>query len=88
MITKRVIQNMAEIHIGDSTHNHDHVATTVTPINFSTINTIVSSPMNPIPPDDDDDDLLILPVTFYCVTTHSFLKFFYFCTIANLFIFG
>lgn len=88
MITKRVIQNMAEIHIGDITHHQDHVATVVTPINFNTINTIVSSPTNPIPPDDDDDDLLILPITFYCVTTHSFLKFFYFCTITNLFIFG
>lgn len=88
-ITKRVIQNRTEIHIGDITHHQDHVATAVTPINFSTINTIVNSPTNPIPldDDDDDDDLPILPITFYCVTTHSFLKFFYFCTITNLFIF-
>ena len=47
------------IHIGLKTHNQDHVATTVVPVNFNTMNTIVSNPANPIPLDDDDDELLI-----------------------------
>lgn len=57
MITKRAIQNKIEIHIGDNTHNHDHVATAVTPTNFNTINTIVSNPTKPMPEDEDDDEL-------------------------------
>jgi hypothetical protein len=55
MITKRMIQNRIEIHIGDNTHNHDHVAITVTPTNFNTMNTIVSSPTKPMPEDEDDE---------------------------------
>ena len=55
MITKRAIQNRIEIHIGDNTHNHDHVATTVVPVNFNTMNTIVSSPTKPMPEDEDDE---------------------------------
>lgn len=50
-----IIQNRIEIHIGDNTHNHDHVATTVTPTNFNTMNTIVSNPTKPMPEDEDDE---------------------------------
>lgn len=50
-----IIQNKIEIHIGDNTHNHDHVATAVTPINFNTMNTIVSNPTKPMPEDEDDE---------------------------------
>lgn len=50
-----IIQNKIEIHIGDNTHNHDHVATAVTPTNFNTMNTIVSNPTKPMPEDEDDE---------------------------------
>lgn len=50
-----IIQNRIEIHIGDNTHNHDHVATVVTPTNFNTMNTIVSNPTKPMPEDEDDE---------------------------------
>ena len=46
-------------HRGAVIHHQDHVATTVVPVNFNTMNTIVSNPANPIPLDDDDDELLI-----------------------------
>jgi hypothetical protein len=46
-ITKIAITSKAEIHSGANTHNHDHV---ITPQSFKTINTIVSKPVNPIPP--------------------------------------
>lgn len=36
-----------DIHIGDNTHHHDH---DITLVNFNTINAIVSTPINPIPP--------------------------------------
>ena len=36
--------SMAEIQMGDNTHTHDQL---ITPVNFSTINTRVSSPGNP-----------------------------------------
>ena len=38
--------NNAEIKIGDNTHTHDQA---ILPVNFKTINTIVRSPVNPIP---------------------------------------
>lgn len=50
-----ISQNRIEIHIGDNTHNHDHVATAVTPANFNTMNTIVSNPTKPMPEDEDDE---------------------------------
>lgn len=50
-----ISQNRIEIHIGDNTHNHDHVATAVTPTNFNTMNTIVSNPTKPMPEDEDDE---------------------------------
>ena len=65
-----IIQNMAEIHIGDNTHNHDHVATTVVPVNFNTINTIASNPTKPMPDDEDDDELF--PIILF---VYMFLQF-------------
>lgn len=50
-----ISQNRIEIHIGDNTYNHDHVATAVTPTNFNTMNTIVSNPTKPMPGDEDDE---------------------------------
>jgi len=41
---------IAEIQIGEITINHDQ---DITPVNFKTTNTIVKSPMNPMPPFDD-----------------------------------
>ena len=70
MITKRATQNRIEIHIGDNTHNHDHVATAVVPVNFNTINTIVSNPTKPIPDDEDDDELF--PIILF---VYMFLQF-------------
>ena len=55
MITTIAIQNRIEIHIGDNTHNHDHVATAVVSVNFNTINTIASNPTKPMPDDEDDE---------------------------------
>lgn len=52
---KTIITSATEIHIGDKTHNHDHV------IIFSSlrvIKTIVSNPVNPIPL--ELDELLLL----------------------------
>ena len=46
------------IHIGLNTHHQDHVATTVVPVNFNTMNTIVNNPQNPIPLDEDDELLI------------------------------
>jgi hypothetical protein len=45
------------IHVGARTQNHDH---SMTLVSFSTMNTIVRSPKNPIPPDEDDDVFAIL----------------------------
>lgn len=70
MITKRATQNRIEIHIGDNTHNHDHVATAVVPVNFNTINTIVSNPTKPMPDDEDDDELF--PIILF---VYMFLQF-------------
>jgi hypothetical protein len=56
----RIKLNIKVIHIGLSTHNQDHVATTVDPVSFKTINTIVNNPAKPIPLDEDDDELLII----------------------------
>lgn len=58
-INATISQKTIEIHRGDITHHQDHVATTVTPINFKTINTIVNNPANPIPLDEDDELLII-----------------------------
>lgn len=69
IITKRAIQNRIEIHIGDNTHNHDHVATAVVPVNFNTINTIVSNPTKPIPDDEDDE---LFPIILF---VYMFLQF-------------
>lgn len=45
------------IQSGESTQSHDHV---IWPVSFSVINTIVSSPRNPMPPlDDEDDDAML-----------------------------
>lgn len=51
---------MALIQIGDSTHHHDQA---ITFVNLSTMNTIVSSPTKPIPPDDEllFDDIISSP---------------------------
>ena len=38
-----------DIHVGDSTHHQDQ---SMNPVSFSTINAMVSSPVNPIPEDD------------------------------------
>ena len=51
--------SIQDIHSGDNTNHQLHVATTVVPVNFNTMNTIVNNPANPIPLDDDDDELLI-----------------------------
>ena len=69
MITKRATQNRIEIHIGDNTHNHDHVATAVVPVNFNTINTIVSNPTKPMPDDEDDE---LFPIILF---VYMFLQF-------------
>ena len=69
MIIKRIIQSRIEIHIGDNTHNHDHVATAVVPVNFNTINTIVSNPTKPIPDDEDDE---LFPIILF---VYMFLQF-------------
>lgn len=69
MITTITIQNRIEIHIGDNTHNHDHVATTVVPVNFNTMNTIVSSPAKPMPDDEDDE---LFPIILF---VYMFLQF-------------
>ena len=68
MITTIAIQNRIEIHIGDNTHNHDHVATTVVSVNFNTINTIASNPTKPMP--DDEDELF--PIILF---VYMFLQF-------------
>ena len=68
MITTIAIQNRIEIHIGDNTHNHDHVATTVVLVNFNTINTIASNPTKPMP--DDEDELF--PIILF---VYMFLQF-------------
>lgn len=69
MITKRAIQNMAEIHIGANTQIHGHAATAVVPVNFNTINTIVSNPTKPIPDDEDDE---LFPIILF---VYMFLQF-------------
>lgn len=48
-----------EIQIGDNTHTHDQA---ILPVNFKTINTIVSSPVNPIPP--ELEVVLLIYLTF------------------------
>lgn len=53
-INIRIKTSIREIQIGDNTHTQDHV---ITPSNLSTINTIVSIPQNPIPPDGDELEL-------------------------------
>lgn len=65
MIIKTIIQNRIEIHIGDNTHSHDHVATTVVSVSFNTMNTIVSNPAKPIPDDEDDDELFLIILFVY-----------------------
>ena len=47
IITIAIKNRIQLIQIGDSTHSHDQE---ITPHNFSTINTIASSPAKPIPP--------------------------------------
>ena len=69
MITKKITQNRTEIHIGDNTHSHDHVATAVVSVNFNTINTIVSNPTKPIPDDEDDE---LFPIILF---VYMFLQF-------------
>ena len=69
MIIKRIIQSRIEIHIGDNTHNHDHVATAVVSVSFNTINTIVSNPTKPIPDDEDDK---LFPIILF---VYMFLQF-------------
>ena len=52
-MTKRIeITSDALIQIGESTHHHDQP---ILPMSFSTMNTIVSSPTKPMPPDDEDE---------------------------------
>lgn len=50
------ITNPIDIHIGDNTHHHDQ---SILPISFRVMNTTVSRPQNPMPPDDEDDSLLM-----------------------------
>lgn len=45
-MTNTIITKIADIHIGDRTHSQLHE---ITPVNFNTMNAIVSSPVNPIP---------------------------------------
>jgi hypothetical protein len=51
--------------MGDSTHHHDQ---SITWQSFSTMNTIVSSPENPIPPDAAEDDELLILLGFWVVS--------------------
>lgn len=47
---------------GNNTQNQLQV---ITLVSLSTINTIVSKPKNPIPPDEDDDETFAIVVCFY-----------------------
>lgn len=47
MISRTTKVIAAEIQMGDNTHHHDHV---IFPRSFRIINTMVNSPVNPIPP--------------------------------------
>ena len=58
-----IITKIADIHIGDRTHSQFHE---ITPVNFNTMNTIVSSPVNPIP--------VVVVLLSFISTPHSFLS--------------
>ena len=47
---------------GNNTQNQLHA---ITLVSLSTINTIVSNPKNPIPPDEDDDETFAMIICFY-----------------------
>jgi hypothetical protein len=47
MTSKIKTTRSAEIHIGERTHHHDQ---SMNPVSLSVMNTIVSNPVNPIPP--------------------------------------
>ena len=78
MITKRATQNKIEIHIGDNTQIHGHVATTVVSVNFNTINTIASNPTKPMPDDEDDElfPIILLVYMFLQFDDFQLLQFF------------
>ena len=57
IIINTVSRNDIPSHIGDKTHSQDQL---ITFVNLSVINTMVSRPAKPIPPDDD-----VLLLMFY-----------------------
>lgn len=61
IITMNTSDTKIGIHIGLSTHTHDQV---ILPNNFSTMNTIVNIPQNPIPAELLLDGLLLILSSF------------------------
>lgn len=63
-MTNKIIPKIADIHIGDRTHSQ---LQEITPVSLNTMNTIVSSPVNPIP---------VVALLLFFILTSPFFSYF------------